>query len=283
MPIQTRRGFTLIELVFVVAVGAVLLMVLLPAAHRGRMASGVQGSVDRLRRITWAAQEYHIDHAGQVPLRGAQYSNGQLSGWDTWAFGGKNCGTFWGGGQGSFFDETAYSRPLNPYVYAGSITVPLGYVNTGSGSTWTFFHGHPTPADRASLQIRVFQSPGDRVSYEGSGGFMYGTANPNVSCYDDIGTSYVTNMSWWDETGLPNDFTARFNEGVRRIGLAFDGANPDYVWAGDQMMDLAPDFAQIVGEWGKVGGSVVGFADGRVAYIHLVPLATSGPGYTLLP
>jgi competence protein ComGC len=275
-----RRGFTLIELVFILIVTSVVLAVLLPGADQSRMSASVQGSINRLRRINWAAAAYHLDHAGQVPFRGASYSSGMLGAWDTWSLGGKNCNISWGSGQYSTFDESAYARTLNPYLYSDPIPVPTGYRNFGSGSTWTFRPGHPSPPDRLTLQVPVFQSPGDRFSYQNP----YGIPNPNRSSYDDVGTSYHLNMIWWSDPTLPGSFTPKYNEGVSRIVQAFDGANPSFIWIGDQFLALAAGSSTpIVGEFGKRNASVVGFADGRAAYIHVVPAATSGPGYTLFP
>lgn len=279
---MTRRNqaFTLIELVMMIVVAGLVTAMLLPGIHQQRTAASIQGSIDRVRRLTWAAQAYYLDHAGQVPLRGSRYTNGQLSSWDTWECGGKNCNIFWQGGLGAAFDESAYSRPLNAYLYAGVIPVPPGYLNTGAGSTWTFNPGHPAPADRLGLQIPIFKSPGDRASRQRN----WPNPDPTISCYDDIGTSYVTNMEWWSDPTLPPEFTSKFNEGVRRVNLAFGGANPSYVWIGDQTMDVVPyTTAPVTGEWGKANASVVGFADGRAAYIHLVSNAGAGPGYTLRP
>ena len=276
--LHRTRAFALVELACLVVLAAVLLIVLVGVGHGSRRAAGIQASVDRLRRISWAGQAYHLDNAGQAPMRMYGYNQGSVvNGWDGWFVGGKNCGVFWI----PSFDESAYSRPLNPYLYAGAIPVPAGYVNTGAGSTWTFNPGHPALPDRMGLQLEVFHSPGDRATRERN----WPNADPTISGYDDIGTSYPVNMRWWDDPTLPHSsFTAQYNEGSRRIGLAFDGANPNYVWIGDQTMDVAPYFNTATpGEWGKPNASVVGFADGRVQYTHLVPNASSGPGYTLWP
>jgi hypothetical protein len=270
----------MIELAMVLAVAVLLMAMLLPAARRARTNSGLGQSVSNLQQIMVAAIMYHFDHAGQAPMHASRYSNGQLSAWDTWSNGGKNCDVYWMQSQ-PLFDDSAYSRPLNAYLQNVRIPRPPNYVNTGSGSTWTFNSGTPTAAQRAGLQIGVFQSPGDHLTRER----QWPTANTTISLYNDVGCSYITNMAWWGQPGYPPSFTAMYNEGTRRVGLAFDGANPNYVFMGDGNLDYIPYNAQYTapGEFGKANASVCGFVDGRVIYLGLTPGAVTGPGYTLLP
>lgn len=278
---RRRTGFTLIELVVVVVVGVVLALVLLPAAHRARQGSGLQGSINNVRQIMAAAIVYNVEHKGQAPMRGARYMFGQTSGLDAWHFGGKNCDIFWQSYQTGLFDESAYSRPLNQYLSPVRIPVPQGYQNTGSGSTWLFNHGHPTSQQRQSLQVDVFRSPGDVTTYQRQSP----NPTPGVSSYDDVGTSYHLNIQWMFQPGLPggSGITQRLNEGSRRVGQMLETGDPLYVFVSDQMVGrvsvLLPGQTR-QGEFGKPNASVVGYADGRAAYIGLVSGATSGPGYT---
>jgi prepilin-type N-terminal cleavage/methylation domain-containing protein len=277
------RAFTLIELAMVLVIAAILGAVLLAGARRSRLADGLTQSMANVRQIQVAAAMYHFDHAGQVPMRACGYSNGQITGgWDAWNFGGKNCDTvpgnpFW---SGQVFDEPGHSRFLNAYLYPARIPQPNGYVSTGAGSTWTFVHGTPTSAQRASLQVDVCRSPGDVATRQRN----WPSPTPGISGYNDIGTSYVQNMAWWDAMP-PGTFTQRYNEGARRIGLAFDGANPHFVWLSDQTLEAvgSSSTASIPGEFGKINTSVSAFADGTVRYLKVSPGLLSGPGYTLIP
>src|SRR5678815_4768172 len=169
---------------------------------------------------------------------------------------------------------------LNAYLYSGRIPTPPGYVNTGSGSTWTFVHGTATAQQRL-LEIPAFKSPGDVASIQQN----WPAPNPAISSYNDVGTSYHANMKWWDTPGLPPGFSQRYEAGLVRINQAFAGANPNYVYMHDQTADRVANGSpstMIIGEFGKVNASMMGFADGRVDYPAVVPGALSGPGYTFL-
>src|ERR1051326_9034240 len=151
-----RRAFTLIEAAAAVVVVSVLLIVLVPIGSQSRNAGALHDSMQNVATLMAATHRYVLDHAGQPPMRACGYSNGQITGgWDSWNYGGKNAdsqSSFWTTNYGGIYDEPAYCRPLNPYVDPERFRVPVGYVNTGSGSTWTFVHGHPTVADRTSVQ-----------------------------------------------------------------------------------------------------------------------------------
>ena len=265
-----RRGFTLIELLVVIAIIALLIGILLPALGRARNAGRLAVSLNNCRQILIAQATYRFDKKDQIPMRGTGYAAGNMSGWDTWSYGGKNCDILW---NGSVFDETAYTKPLNSYVYPDIILdVPTGYVNTGSGSTWNFNHGTPSTTDREKVQMPAFRSPGDRATYQGTvGGVPYGTINPARSSYDDVGTSYHFNIKWWDQPGMPAGFTQRFNEGVRRTRLAteFDPTGK-FVWIHDQTADVVANTSAtgqgVMGEFGDKNKSVHAYLDGRVTY-----------------
>jgi prepilin-type N-terminal cleavage/methylation domain-containing protein len=279
---QKRRGFTLIETVVALAMIVGLLVVLLPMGKSVRNADGMRDSILNVQQILIARAMYSEDHADQIPMRGSRYQNGQLSGWDTWHFGGKNPSSIWRELYGGVFDESAYSRPLNAYLRTdGSrIPKPVGYLNTGSGSTWNFLPGNATNPQRASLKIPVFKSPGDVATRQRN----WPNPTPGVSCYDDVGTSYLLNMKWWDQPGLPSQFTARFNEGVNRIRLIANNPSPNtFVWVHDQIADLLVNSgpgAVIQGEFGGNNRSVLGFIDGRADYMQVTPGVSSGTGYT---
>lgn len=285
----SRRAFTLVEAVISVLLVALLLILMLPLRARSAQPAGLVVSLNNVRRIIQAHWDYRNSNADQVPMRGSRYSNGQLQGWDNWSNWGKNTRQPWTTVAGGLFDQSAYSRALNSYIYPDvGIARPQNYVNTGSGSTWTFNGGTPLPADRANLQLPAFRSPGDSVTYQGNiGGVPYGQANPALSGYDDIGTSYMVNMKWWDQPDLAGlSFTPRFNAGVARIrALTSTPAIQTFVWVSDQICDVvafnpAPSTGR-PGEFGGTNMSVCGFLDGRADYIEIIPGAFSGPGYTL--
>ena len=214
---RRNRGFTLLETLTSISIVALLLVLLIPQAGRVRNADGFQVSMANLATIMKATIQYHADNAGRTPLRGCSYTNGQVyGGWDSWSVGGKNCSSYW---AGQVFDEPAHSRFLNAYLYPARIPAPPGYVNTGSGATWHFIHGTPTPQQRLSLEIPVFKSPGDVATFQQ----QWPNPNPATSCYDDVGTSYITNMKWWDYVWVPGStFQSQYQNGLNRINQAFN-------------------------------------------------------------
>lgn len=279
-----RRGFTLIELVLVAAICGVLAMLLLPAMKQRWNADAQKISINNVRQILAACAEYRLDHAGRVPMRGCAYSNGQITtGWDTWNFAGKNCDSWWLSGYGGAFDESAYSRFLNPYLQANVAPIPPLYVNTTTPLGWTFNDGMPTLAQRQSFGVKVCRSPGDIATRQRN----WPLETPGISCYNDIGTSYHLNMVWWDQPGAPSgSFTTRYDAGTQAISRnpgALGGRAPsDFVWITDQVGTMVPSFfsGAFPGEFGGDNMSVVGFLDGRAGYIPLVTSSLSGPGYT---
>jgi hypothetical protein len=121
----------------------------------------MSNSLNNVRQLLVATSAYRLDHADRVPLRGRSYGNGQLNGWDTWHFAGKNCDAYWQTNFGGGFDEHVHWRFLNPYVQASPAPVPSGFVNTGSGPTWNFQQGTLTAQQRTSFTVKACRSPGD--------------------------------------------------------------------------------------------------------------------------
>ncbi|MCC6661734.1 MAG: hypothetical protein IT437_12710 [Phycisphaerales bacterium] len=276
----SRRGFARTEFLSILVVVLVVAAVLLPLAQRRQQYSSLQQSRLNLRAIIAAQWSYRNDANDQPPMRGNNYTNGSMNGWDTWSIGGKNCSIFWQTLGNGIFDESAYSRPLNHYLTSEKIPVPSGYVNSGAWPNWTFRSGTPTPEDRLSLQIPVFRSPGDRSTRQRN------WPNPTlgVSSYDDVGTSYHVNMAWWGQPGLPPDFNQKYNEGILRIKKQGHIIEPQmYVWISDQVGATVPELPVgspgMPGEFGGSNASVLGFLDGRAEYIQLTPGVKAGPNY----
>jgi type II secretory pathway pseudopilin PulG len=271
------RAFTAVELAVVIIVLAAV-MLLLPAMMRQQWnASGLDGSLRNVKILLDATAQYRFANAERVPMRGCGYGLGHITGgWDTWNFAGKNCSQFWVGGA---FDESAYSRFLNSYLPHANIPVPSGYTNTGSGSTWNFNDGTPTAADRVSFQMKVCKSPGDVTTRQRN----WPLATPGVSCYDDVGTSYLLNMKWWDQPGA-SDFTLHYNNGTDKIRLiGFNDQARPFAWLNDQTADIVANNSSaftMQGEFGGVNMSVLGFLTGDASYLQITPAAGTGAEYT---
>ena len=293
---RARRGFTLIELLVVIAIIALLIGILLPALGKARNASRIAISLNNTRQIMLGFSTYRSETKDQVPMRLPGYLNGRLGNnggalWDTWPYGGKNNNLRWQGLFGAGWDEHAYTRPLNPYLYSGmALERPAGYVSTGNGTApgltgdprfWTLNRGTLTPAQRAAFEMTVYRSPGDKMTCQTPG--LWPNPDPSVglSSYDDVGTSYHYNMKWWDQqhVGFPSDYTQRFDYGIRKIRLAgeFDPTNK-FVWVHDQTADTAantgtgpiPLRPQFMGEFGEKNKSIMGYLDARAEYNRVV-------------
>ncbi|MBL9032146.1 MAG: prepilin-type N-terminal cleavage/methylation domain-containing protein [Phycisphaerae bacterium] len=295
---NNKRGFTLIELLVVIAIIALLIGILLPALGRARNAARMSISLNNCRQILIGQASYRFEKKDQFPMRGAGYNQGTIViGWDTWCYGGKNASSFWDGN----FSETAYSRPLNPYLYPELVMeVPTGYQSTGVGTAatptpgkWTFNDGTASANEKEKVQMPVFRSPGDQFTRQRA------WPNPTfeLSSYDDVGTSYHINMKWWDQTGagIPTNFTLKYDEGVRRIKLAseFDPTNK-FVWIHDQTSDVVANSLpggngnlvgrpQFPGEFGEPNKSVMAFLDGRAEYLRMTSGSMYDPVATNLP
>jgi prepilin-type N-terminal cleavage/methylation domain-containing protein len=296
---EATRGFTLIELLVVIAIIALLISILLPALGKARTSTRIALSMNNIRQIMIGASSYRFDHKEFFPMRCSKYVNGSVpanGGWDTWHYGGKNTHPRWRTVYGGAFDESAYSRPLNPYLYPDlDIEQPPGYVNTGAGNTWTLNPGNPSDSDRRTLELTVFRSPGDRQTIQGNNWPNPDPGTEGMSSYDDVGTSYHINAQWWyriynatpGTPSQPSRFTRAFTEGTRRIRLASDwDPTGKLVWIHDQTADITSHTdrgvplnqrRRVMGEFGDYNRSVMGFLDGRVEYNVVVTGAEYDP------
>lgn len=285
------RAFTLIELLVVIAVIALLVGLLLPALGRARNAGRLAVSLSNCRQIMLGVASYRNEQKDRLPMR-LSYTNGSgvFAGMDQWSYGGKNTSAFWASpGFSGVFDEPAYTRFLNPYVQPDiTIEPPAGYAGfTGTGSNMRLIKGLLTQAERDTLQMPVFRSPGDRRTHQQT---AYG-GDPAVSCYDDVGTSYLMNLRWlYAITGGNFVTQPAFYEGERRCRLA-ETFDPRFVFIHDQTGDLVAgsDFnvqpvsarRSWMGEFGDKNKSVMGFMDGRAQYLLMTPGEERGDRYTL--
>jgi len=196
---------------------ALLLALLIPAAGASRRISALDQSIRNCRDIGKASSQFMHDHRNEPPFK-MSFNFGKISGWYTWSFGGKNCNDYWRDSFGGAFDEPAFSRPLNAYAYPDvDIPEPPGY----DGTPENFNEGNPLDEDRLSLQLPMFKSPRDRATRQRN----WPRESQGISCYDDVGTSYLTNMRWWFQGDVqqwsswdPDRYpgSARWMEGMRR-------------------------------------------------------------------
>jgi hypothetical protein len=267
-----RRAFAHTDLLAVLFFLAVSATILLGLAPRPRGPGPV--TFNNLRIIGQAAAAYRMDFDNYLPLvlsyghRGTTPRPGNvLEGWCVWSFGGKNQDSHWGLQS---FDIEAADRPLNPYVipdeffYAPSFPVALPA-------------NHPA---RTQAQAPMFQDPQDNRSYQRN----WPTPTNTISGYNDVGTSYMFNMAWWEQFRTLQ-FVERFHEGTRRIA-GEQGAHPSrFVWLTDQIGDILT-FEQrnrslrINNFYGDDNFAPMLFLDGHTSYEHITPTIQSTPRYT---
>jgi prepilin-type N-terminal cleavage/methylation domain-containing protein len=279
-------AFTLIELLVVVAVVAMLIGILLPALGAARNAARLGVSMSNIRQLAVGSSSYSFDHREHHPIR-MSYSYGSVDGYTTWNFGGKNNHVFWRTHDGGQWDEPAYSRSLNRYIYPEvPIPQPPGWYD------WPDYNeGHPHDEDRLRLQLTVFRSPGDRATYQRP---STGRPEPDysISGYDDVGTSYHFNMRWWETLAaeLPqgSESHTRWAERILALGSRWmnTGTRTDpwrFVLMHDQIAGVVLDDPQRRswrGEFGQGNRSVMVFLDGRAEYARVEPGGESADGYT---
>jgi len=269
----SRRGFTLTELVAGTAlciVGGAILLAMAPQP-RGPLPM----TFNNLRQIGQAASAFQADHMNRLPLvlsytRGTVQASGvTLEGWCTWSFGGKNNHAFW---ANRAFDVEAADRPLNPYVIPDE-----------------FFYAPASPARlpanhpaRTQALAPMFQDPSDIATHQRN----WPQSTPGTTAYNDVGTSYQTNMMWWNQLPTSLPFVDRFNEGVRRIAVG-QGASPSrFVWLSDELSGIINNsfsrtFA-VTNPHGDVNFVPMLFVDGHVLYDHLVATIPRTSRYTFV-
>lgn len=165
-----QRGFTLIEVLIVVAVIALLVGVLLPAITSARKTAMAVACGSNLRQLGAAISLYRDDHNQQLPQCRVDPATGDLAR----GAAGVNVGALFGGKAGTLpflgIDRIgAQRRPLNEYAWDG-----------------------PTPNDASpnakNFHLPIFESPADAGTTQ-AGLDAFDTS----SVYHLVGSSYTLN------------------------------------------------------------------------------------------
>jgi prepilin-type N-terminal cleavage/methylation domain-containing protein len=292
------RGFTLIELLVVIAIMALLIGLLLPALGEARNSARIMLSLSNIRQINIAAASYRFDQKDEMPYRASRYTDGTINGWDTWSWGGKNNfgRELWPSWHGGLFDHPAPSRALNPYLYPELIldrpSNAWSYID--AQGRLQYQSGTPSAHDRDHVELTIFKSPGDRVTRQGPQ--WPNPPNPaqfplraTISSYDDVGTSYHSNMKWWYQpriAAIP-DWRKRYEAGIQRLNQATIGdPTGKFVWVHDQTADIVAhaqttgpiaNRIKFRGEFNHLNKAVMGYLDGRAEYNDMVTGAMYDP------
>ncbi|MEM1164708.1 MAG: GntR family transcriptional regulator [Planctomycetota bacterium] len=184
-----RAGFTLLELLVVVAVIALLVTLLAPALQRAFHAAGRVACMSNLRQIGIAQAAYKADH--DVSAEGYFQRGGHYGVARWWGFGGKTTHPAVAGHL--YLPES--ERPLNMYMYPDIAWEP-----------WEFQPGWIVEGEKVAEEDRaereVWRCPADDELTDGTiDGSIPVDANVDgldlSSPYDVYGSSYAGNYIAW--------------------------------------------------------------------------------------
>ncbi|MBL8747411.1 MAG: DUF1559 domain-containing protein [Phycisphaerae bacterium] len=271
-----RRGFTMIELLVVVAIIAVLIGILLPALRGARESSRLAQCMNNVRQISVGAMLYADDQRdGMWPVIPTwEIPNGDTE-FDSWKYGGKTADNYWITAYGGRLRHPINIRKLNPYVEPDA-TLRDNSQNKRS-------------------ELPVFACPSDNGTYQRQNWFPprpgFGK-DPRISCYDDVGTSYHMNTKWFREAinesnRYPGTSGGRSKQAVWlatkfQFKQASMTAPSRFIWLHDQTMDVAAIASlKVKGDHGEWSRSSAAFQDGHVEYIEAIPGAYETGRYAL--
>ncbi len=167
---MTRQGFTLVELLVVIAVLAILIAVLLPSLSGARISAQSIACASNLRQLGIATAAYRTDYDGFFPQLRVDGAGDSVP-----APEGDNIGALFGGVRGDlpFFGIDrigAAERPLNPYATDTPLLSP--------------------PQGERDVDIPIFESPADAGTTDA---LISSFGIDTSSMYRLIGTSYTLN------------------------------------------------------------------------------------------
>ena len=272
--LRIAGAFTLIEILIVIAIVGILVSLLLPALRRARLAAQQSISMSNVRSIAQAGAGYQNDHSALPIVPNGVPVPTPINGWVPFTSWGKYTSTWWTQDSGRF-DIPPARRPLNPYLYSGELPdLPDALAD---------------PAVRKNFQLAVCKDPSDRIGHQQNWNAFQSTFGQPVensdrsTCYDDVGTSYLWQSKWFFQTarGVGDDWTKAFSLGTRRMAMADTFIPARMIWVNDEYCDLTmnqvSDLARVVNGYGDVNKAVVGFLDGHVKYIKILPGGEGDP------
>lgn len=255
-----QRGFTLIELMVVVAIIALLIAILLPSLQKARNAARGSRCLSNLRALGSATTMYMADNKDWLPvgppdkLWWRYTKNGKTHTSSTYVLGARaypwsNC--HWGGRRAEELhgpNEETFTRPLTRYLY---------------------------PHAGLDNEMPLFQCPGDRElagsMYEKFARVFGDHIQKNKTVYQMCGNSYYSNP-WIGPSfdgkrhGLVTSQTVLFEDAVFYID-------------GRQVGEFLP--VQSMGWHGAFSKHNLLFLDFHAAFVYADTRGRSGPGWLI--
>ncbi len=277
-----RRAFTLIELLVVIVIIAALIAIIVPGLDRARESGLRTASLTNAHQIGVAGGTYQQDSKEALPFT-LVYRRGSAAGPDSgplegggfcpWSFAGRNNATYWSGRE---FDIEAADRPLNPYLAQGvPFEAPAPPASIGA-----------TDADRACAELPVLRVRGFEDSLERPWPAPPTDGTAGVSCYQDVGTSYLLNLRWLDEFSAETDPVQRLRTGLPRLSQGGTAGAARMAWFTDQSGEAVPRAIDPSFSWNNAfddnNKSVMGFLDGHANYLKVRPGVMWDKDYSLI-
>ncbi|MFA6044715.1 MAG: type II secretion system protein [Phycisphaerales bacterium] len=273
------KAFTLIELLVCITVIAILIALVTPGLDRVRERGLLTTSLSNAHQVALAGGAYQQDFKDRLPFtpvyrRGAVPGpgSGPLEGLCPWSFCGSNNAATWAGLP---FDIEAADRPMNDYIASGLVLdAPAPPQTMAAGDS------------ARKLVIPLVRTRGFEDSLEHT--FPAAPApTSGVSCYEDVGTSYLLNLRWLDTFAATGDAAEQVRRGLPALTSALGRIRTDhFAWFTDQTGEAFPRVTALPFEWNNAfdddDQSVMGFVDGHAAYAKIEAGKTSGKDFTLL-
>jgi len=274
---RRTRGFTLIELLVVVSIIALLISILLPSLSRAREQAKLTVCSANMNGITKVLLTYLFD-LNQIPLYAIRNDSGQPVGWASWTYGGWSGRNreWWDDYAGGIFNVQTSERPLTVYALKG------GHIADQEDIAPPGEDPERWPTEEAP----AYKCPSDTISAQWQWG-QDGTDSTQLSAYDDIGTSYQLNFSWFEQywpSQCPPDMDSTecfgyatdvlgpkfFLKQMTKNGSRFTALFEDPCDFGlNAAQGLGGSGIQTMGFHGRFSRHVASFLDGHASYQYM--------------
>ena len=256
---RKNSAFTLIELLVVVSIIALLISILLPSLARAKEQAKMVACMSNISHVNKVLISYFFD-LNELPV----FSTDDWS-FCSWSFGGwsgKNR-AWWDGGP---FNIQTNRRPLSVYALKGGNFAEQ--INSKTPTAETPYY--KCPSDVISAQWQFWTG-----NYEDSA--------TGLSAYNDCGTSYQMNWSWWPQAYAPTGW--KYRAGVLGVQLwwkMYDKQSARFMTLYEDPADYGLNLGisvsgppsggtagiQTLGFHGKFSRHVASYLDGHADYLY---------------